>query len=158
MPDPTDSHAEVSKKGWGAEHKQLCPSEKDTGMNAPASEYVTLVEALELIVPYEEFAQAVGAATRRLQAEGVQELVAMHFYGNPGSTEAGAILTFSDRERMIEHIRMISEWEEFRRFFGCVKPLDVRVYGKLSEEAEAWIGQFDVLSKKLEDHVAGFVR
>ena len=37
---------------------------------------------------------------------------------------------------MIEHMRMISKWEEFRRFFACVKPLDVRVYGKLSEEAE----------------------
>jgi hypothetical protein len=127
-------------------------------MKAPASEYVTLVEVLELTVPFEEFAQAVGAATRRLQAEGVRELVAVHFYSDPGSTEVGAILTFSDRERMIEHIEMISEWEEFRRFFGCVKPLDVRVYGKLSEEAEAWVGQFDVLSKKFEQHVAGFVR
>jgi hypothetical protein len=127
-------------------------------MKAPASEYVTLVEVLEVTVPLEEFAQAVGAATSRLEAEGVRELVTVHFYSNPGSTEAGAILTFSDRERMIEHIRMISKWEEFRRFFACVKPLDVRVYGKLSEEAEAWIGQFDVLSKKFEHHVAGFVR
>jgi hypothetical protein len=123
-----------------------------------ASEYVTLVEVLELTVPYEEFAQAVGAAARRLEAEGVRELVTVHFYGNLRSTEVGAILTFSDRERMIEHIEMISKWEEFGRFFACVRPLDVRVYGKLSEEAEAWIGQFDVLSKKFELHVAGFVR
>jgi|SRR5215211_482954 len=123
-----------------------------------ASEYVTLVEVLELTVPYEEFARAVGAAARRLEAEGVRELVTVHFYGNPGSTEVGAILTFSDRERMIEHIEMISKWEEFERFFACVRPLDVRVYGKLSEEAEAWIWQFDVLSKKFEHHVAGFVR
>jgi hypothetical protein len=123
-----------------------------------ASEYVTLVEVLELTVPYEEFARAVGAAARRLEAEGVRELVTVHFYGNLRSTEVGAILTFSDRERMIEHIEMISKWEEFGRFFACVRPLDVRVYGKLSEEAEAWIGQFDVLSKKFEHHVAGFVR
>jgi hypothetical protein len=123
-----------------------------------ASEYVTLVEVLELTVPYEEFAQAVGAAARRLEAEGVRDLVTVHFYGNLRSTEVGAILTFSDRERMIEHIEMISKWEEFERFFACVRPLDVRVYGKLSEEAEAWIGQFDVLSKKFEHHVAGFVR
>ena len=127
-------------------------------MKEPASEYVTLVEVLEVTVPYEEFAQAVGAATRRLEAEGVRELVTVHFYGDPRSTEVGAILTFSDRERMIEHIGMISEWEEFRRFFDCVRPLDVRVYGRLSEEAEAWIGRFDVLSKKFEQHVAGFVR
>jgi len=127
-------------------------------MKAPATEYVTLVEVMELTRPFGEFADAIGAASRRLETEGVQELVALHFYGSPESTEAGAILTFSDRERMVDHIEMISGWEEFERFFATVKPLDVRVYGKLSEEAEAWIGQFDVLSRKFEDHVAGFVR
>ena len=125
---------------------------------AGSSEYVTLVEVLEVTVPFEEFAQAVGAAARRLEAEGVRELVAVHFYGNSASTEVGAILTFSDRERMIEHIEMISKWEEFERFFACVRPLDVRVYGRLSEEAEAWIGRFAVLSRRFEEHVAGFVR
>ena len=127
-------------------------------MRLEAGRYVTLVEVLELTVPYEEFSEAVGAAARRLEAEGMRELVALHFYGSRASTEVGAILTFSDRGRMIEHIEMISKWEEFQRFFACVRPLDVRVYGKLSEEAEAWIGQFDVLSKKFEHHVAGFVR
>jgi hypothetical protein len=127
-------------------------------MKAPATDYVTLVEVLELTRPFEEFADAIRAAARRLETEGVQDLIALHFYGSPESTEVGAILIFSDRDRMIEHIEMISNWEEFERFFATVKPLDVRVYGKLSEEAEAWIGQFDVLSKKFEDHVAGFVR
>jgi hypothetical protein len=128
-------------------------------MKAPATEYVTLVEVMELTRPFEEFAKAIEAASRRLEAEGVEELVAVHFYGSPQSTEAGAILTFSDRERMIDHIEMVSKWEEFERFFATVKPLDVRVYGKLSEEAEEWIGQFgDILSRKFEDHVAGFVR
>ena len=127
-------------------------------MRLEADRYVTLVEVLELTVPYEEFSEAVGAAARRLEAEGMRELVALHFYGSRASTEVGAILTFSDRGRMIEHIEMISKWEEFERFFACVRPLDVRVYGKLSEEAEAWIGQFDVLSKRFEHHVAGFVR
>jgi hypothetical protein len=127
-------------------------------MRLEADRYVTLVEVLELTVPYEEFSEAVGAAARRLEAEGMRELVALHFYGSRASTEVGAILTFSDRGRMIEHIEMISKWEEFERFFACVRPLDVRVYGKLSEEAEAWIGQFDVLSKKFAHHVAGFVR
>jgi|SRR5215210_5780664 len=127
-------------------------------MKATAKEHVTLVEVMELTRPFEEFANAIGAASRSLEAEGVQELVAVNFYGSPESTEAGAVLAFSDRERMIDHIEMILEWEEFERFFATVKPLDVRVYGKLSEEAEEWIGQFDVLSRKFEDHVAGFVR
>ena len=132
---------------------------KEVQMKKAATEYVSLVEVLELTVPYEEFEGAILAATERLEAEGVRELVSVNFYGEQGSTEVGAILTFSDRERITEHMRMISSWEEFKRFFATVKPLDVRIYGRLNEEAEAWIGQFgDIVSRKFEHHVGGFVR
>jgi len=127
-------------------------------MKPPASEYVTFVEVLELTGSFEEFEAAIQAAVRRLEAEGIRELVRVQFYATPGSTEVGAILTFADRDRVMEHIGMITKWEEFERFFGRVKPSDVRVYGKLSAEAEAWVRQFGVVRKKLEDHVAGFVR
>jgi hypothetical protein len=127
-------------------------------VKSPASEYVTLVEVLELTSPFEEFADAIQAAARRLGTEGASALLTLQFYADPGSTEAGAILTFADRSRIMEHISMITAWEEFERVFGTVKPIDVRVYGKLSPEAEAWVRQFDVLSRTFEDHVAGFVR
>jgi hypothetical protein len=81
---------------------------KEIDMKPPASEYVALVEVMELTQPFEEFAQAVRPAARRLEAEGIQKLVILQFYGNPRSTQVGALLTFSDRERMIEHIEMIS--------------------------------------------------
>ena len=131
---------------------------KETEMKPAASEYVTLVELLELTSSLEEFEEAVQAAARRLEAEGIRELVTLQFYATPGSPEVGAILTFADRARMMDHIELITGWEEFERFFGVVKPIDVRVYGKLSPEAEAWVSQFDVLSRTFEDHVAGFVR
>jgi hypothetical protein len=124
----------------------------------PASEHVTLVEILELTRPFEEFAHAVRAAARRLETEGVEALVTLQFYATPGSTEVGAILTFADRDQVMEHIEMITGWEEFERFFATVKPLDVRVYGKLSVEAEVWVRQFGVVSKTFQEHVAGFVR
>jgi hypothetical protein len=127
-------------------------------MKTPASEHVTLVEVLELTRPFEEFAAAVQAAALRLEAEGTEELVTLQFYADPASTEVGSILTFTDRNRMMEHIDMITGWAEFERFFGTVKPIDVRVYGKLSAEAQEWVGQFGVVSKTFEDHVAGFVR
>ena len=127
-------------------------------MRSDASEHVTLVEVLELTSTFEEFRAAIQAAARRLEAEGIQELVTLQFYATPGSNEVGALLTFADSSRMIEHIDMITEWEEFERFFGTVKPVDVRVYGKLSAEAEAWVRQFGVVSKSFEDHVAGFVK
>jgi hypothetical protein len=132
---------------------------KGVPMKRPAKEYVTLVEVLELTVPYEEFEEAIRAAARRLEAEGVQELVSFNFYANPGSREVGAILIFSNRERMLDHIGMISSWEEFRRFFATARPLDVRVYGRPSAQAEAWMGRFgNIVSRKFEKHIAGFVR
>ena len=127
-------------------------------MKALASEHVTLVEALQLTRPFEEFTAAIQAAARRLEAEGIEALVTLQFYADPGSDEIGAILTFADRSRIMEHINMIMAWEEFERFFSTVKPIDVRVYGKLSPEGEEWVRQFDVVSKTFEEHVAGFVR
>jgi hypothetical protein len=131
---------------------------EETGMRSRASEHVTLVEVLELIGSFEEFTAAIQAAARRLETEGIQELVTLQFYASPGSTEVDALLPFADRSRIMEHIDVITEWEEFVRFFGTVKPIDVRVYGKLSAEAESWVRKFGVVSKTFEHHVAGFVR
>ena len=142
---------------WSEETPSV-PRRSETGTKPPAREYVTLVEVLELIRPFDEFASAIRAAARRLEAEGISALVSLQFYGGQGSTEVGAILTFADRNRIMEHIDMISGWEEFERFFGTVKPTDVRVYGRLGAEAEEWVRQFGVVSKTFEDHVTGFVR
>src|SRR3712207_4105765 len=99
-------------------------------MRTPASEHVTLVEVLELTRPFEEFAAAVQATALRLEAEGIEELVTLQFYADPASTEVGSILTFTDRNRMMEHIDMITEWEEFERFFGAVRRSEERRVGK----------------------------
>jgi hypothetical protein len=128
-------------------------------MKRQATEYVTLVEVLEVTAPFEEFQSAIDAVAERLEAEGVKELVSINFYGESGTNEVGAILTFSDSKSMLKHMDMVSSWKEYETFFGTVKPLDVRVYGRLSEEAEAWIGQFgNIVSRKFEHHTAGFVR
>ena len=151
-----EAHEGTTSRGRTASHAGV----KETPMKRPApKEYVTVVEALELTVPYEEFEEAIRAASRRLEAEGVEELVSFNFYAQPDSKEAGAILVFSSGATYLKHIRMISSWEEFRRFFATAKPLDVRIYGRLGTEAEAWMGQFgDIVSAKFERHAAGFVR
>ena len=132
---------------------------KENRMKKQATEYVTLVELLEVKAPFEEFQSAIDAVAERLEAEGVKQLVSINFYGEAGSNEVGAILTFSDSESMLRHMDMVSSWKEYETFFGTVKPLDVRIYGALDAEAEAWIGQFgDIVSRKFEHHAAGFVR
>jgi hypothetical protein len=142
------------------ERTAVCAGAEAADTKRPAAEeYVTLVEVLELTVPYEEFEETIRAAAGRLESEGVTELVSFNFYAEPGSKEAGAILVFSGAAGYLEHIEMISSWEEFGRFFATAKPLDVRVYGRLGAEAEAWISQFgDIVSTKFERHAAGFVR
>ncbi|WP_375766930.1 hypothetical protein NR798_35325 [Archangium gephyra] len=127
-------------------------------MKRPASERVTLVEVLELTGPFDAFAAIVQAATRRLEAEGVSGLVGAQFYATPGSSEVGAIITFADPGQFMDHVRMITGWPEFKALVGAVKPLDVRVYGRLSEEALAWLQKMNVVSKTFENPVAGFVR
>lgn len=127
-------------------------------MKSPAADYVTLVEVLELTASFEDFVAAGQAMARRLEAEGIASLVSVHLYAEPGSTEAGVVLTFADPGEMMRHIEMIAGWEEFARFAATVKPIDVRVYGKMSREAEAWLRHMNVVSKKFENHVAGFVR
>jgi hypothetical protein len=132
---------------------------KENRMKKQATEYVTLVEVLEVTAPFAEFQSAIDAAVQRLEAEGVKGLVSINFYRESGSNEVGAILTFSDSESMLRHMDMVSSWKEYETFFGTVKPLDVRVYGTLDAEAEAWIGQFgDIVSRKFEHYAAGFVR
>lgn len=74
----------------------------------------------------------------------------VQLFSNPKGTNEG--------QTFLEHLDMITKWEEFETFFGTVEPIDVRVYGQLSPEAEAWVRQFDVTSHTFQEHVAGFVR
>ncbi|HZI10243.1 MAG TPA: hypothetical protein VE153_07585 [Myxococcus sp.] len=127
-------------------------------MKQPASERVTLVEVFELTGTFEAFQAAVEAAARRLEREGVSSLARVQFYATPGTRELGAIITFADTSQVMEHIRMISGWPEFKALIGTVRPTDVRVYGRLGDEALEWIRTMNTVSKTFESHVAGFVR
>lgn len=127
-------------------------------MKQPAHERITLVEVFQLLAPFEVFAATIGAAVRRLEREGVRTLIGVRFYGSPGDAEAGAVLTFADNSQIMEHIRMISGWPEFKALLDVVKPIDVRIYGRLGDEAQAWIRTMAGVSKVFENTVAGFVR
>lgn len=127
-------------------------------MRSLASNYITLVEAFELLVPLEEFTPLVTAVLQRLAVEGVAGLVSMQFYAGERPGEIGAIIRFAAPEQAMEHVRMISGWDEFRRFTATIKLLEIRVYGELGPEVEAWMRQFNGPIRKHEHFIAGFVR
>ena len=127
-------------------------------METPVSQRVTLVEVVELIRPFEEFAAAAEAGVRRLEAEGIASLIRIQFYVNPGSTEAGAILTFADPAEIVTHINRVKDWPEFHALVRTVKPRNALVYGKLPHEADEWLRNAFPILQKFETHLAGFVR
>jgi hypothetical protein len=126
--------------------------------DTPPSAPLTLVEVLTLRVPYEDFAAALGAALRRLEAEGLRQLVSAQFFLDSGNDEVGAVLSFSDHHRVIEHMHQIAEWPEFQAFAHTVRLKDMRVFGRLGPEAEAWISAYGEPGRHFERHVAGFLR
>src|SRR5215216_5070133 len=131
---------------------------KDTDMKPPASEYVTLVEVLELTSSFESSGcrHPGGSPTTRSRRD--RRACEFAVLRRSGSDRGGRHPHLRRSQQGHRDIDMITGWEEFERFFGTIKPIDVRVYGKLSAEAEEWVRQFGVVSKTFEDHVAGFVR
>lgn len=53
---------------------------KKVFMSSSAHSSITIVEVLELIRPYDEFVAVIEAAVRRLEVEGIAELVRGLFY------------------------------------------------------------------------------
>lgn len=123
-----------------------------------ASEYVTLVEILELTHPYEEFAPLIKRALERLAVEGVPALRSMHFFHDADKAQLGAVITFSSSEQIPAHTAMISQWEEFQKFSKMVKVVELRVHGKISPEVREWLARFGGPVRIFEDYLGGFVR
>lgn len=127
-------------------------------MESNVGSYVTLVEILEVLGPFDDVAAQVAVVLKRLEAEGVPGLASMQFYADKSKNELGAIITFRDPADMIAHTKMISGWDDFKRFASMTRLKDMRIHGVITPEVEAWVRQFDGPLAKYESFVAGFVR
>lgn len=125
---------------------------------SPAAESITLVETFPLGASVDEFAPIVGAVMKRLEVEGVAPLLSMQFYASSVPGEIGAVIRFSDRSKLREHIAMISSWAELARFSEMITLTELRVFGQLDPEIEAWMQQFKGRIVKHETLLAGFIR
>jgi hypothetical protein len=121
-------------------------------------EHVTLAEVLERTVSPEAFNVAVEALSRRLESEGVRDLLILQFYAQPDSRRIGAVLTFANPEAFMRHVGVVSTWEEFSAFTATVRLVDIRVYGELPSAAATWVSQFGEIGQIFPRHVAGFAR
>jgi hypothetical protein len=137
----------------------ISPATDARSSGKPASEHLSLVEVFEMVAPPEEYRPAVSALTQRVEKEGPAGLVTYQLYADTASGEGGALITFADPDDITRHMHLISQWEEFRRFVRTIKLVDMRIYGVLSPDAEAWLAQGSYIpNKRFPDHVSGFVR
>lgn len=125
---------------------------------ASPDDYLTLVESFDLLVPFDEFSAVVTAVMKRLEAEGVPSLASMQFYQGSEPGRIGAVIRFSNADHLDTHIAMISGWDEFERFSKMIKVVDIRIFGKVTPAAEAFVRSFDGHLEKAGPFVAGFVR
>lgn len=127
-----------------------------------AADSFTLVESFTLNVPLGELTPVVTGMMKRLEEEGVAGLVSMQFHASSSSgdvgSELGAIIRFSDRSRLHEHIAMVSSWPELARFSKMITLTELRVFGELDPAIESWMRQFNGPIRKHERFVAGFMR
>lgn len=127
-------------------------------MESGSHKHITLVEVLERTVPEDAFNTVVGALSRRLEREGVRDLLAVQFYDQPDSTRIGAVIIFANRAAFMRHVEMVSAWDEFRAFAASIRLVDIRVHGDLPPEAAIWVSQFGDIGLVFPRHVAGFAR
>jgi tRNA-Thr(GGU) m(6)t(6)A37 methyltransferase TsaA len=144
--------------GYWGRPRPTTAANAELDMLTAASQHVTLAEILERTVSEEAFTVAVDGLRRRVEAEGVRELLTLQFYADPHSARVGAVLTFAEPGAFLRHVALVGGWEEFRAFAACARLLDIRVYGELPAEAAGWIGQFGAIGHTFRQHITGFVR
>lgn len=117
-----------------------------------------MVEVLERTASFAAFEVVTQAALHRLECEGIAALVAVRFYADPHTSEVGALVSFNDYRRVMEHVTMITAWDEFRHLLDVVRLRDVRVYGPMGAEGLARLQASHVVSNTFTTPLAGFVR
>lgn len=123
-----------------------------------AQETLTIIETLELTVPFDEYTVAVRAFVNRAEAEGIRALAPMQVHNTPGTTQVGLMLHLSDQSKLLEHVQMIDGWDEFKRYAGMSKVRDLRVFGVLPPEIEAWLRKYSDALTIFTQPIVGFVR
>lgn len=121
-------------------------------------DHVTIVEVLERTAAFAAFQAVTEAALHRLEREGIAALLSVQFYADPHTPDVGALITFNDYRRVMEHVAMITAWDEFQHLLDVVKLRDVRVYGPMGEDGIAWLNQTHALRNLFTTPLVGFVR
>jgi hypothetical protein len=132
--------------------------------------HITIVAQFELTYPREDFEDALRALVRRVEAEGVPDLLAYQFYTSPHSSKGGGVITFANEQAMRNHQQLVADWEEYLRLQTMMKLVDLRLFGTFSETYKQRMAENSPHDPELAslpdgiddwfagDHFVGFVR
>ena len=119
---------------------------------------ITNVNEYQLVVPPNEFVEAISALARRTEEEGVRGVLRYQFYVNSDGDRAMAIIVYRDADAWVEHHRLAYTWPEMATLQASVRLTGLTFLGSLSDEIDAMASGIEVPVTHYDSLAAGFAR
>ena len=116
------------------------------------------VNEYQLAASAEQFAEAITALAKRIEAEGEKGVLRFQFYVNSEDDVAVATIVYRDAEAWLEHHRLAYTWPEMASLQSTVQLQKLTFLGPLNEEIEAMASGIDVPIIHRDTLAAGFSR
>jgi len=123
---------------------------------------LTLVETFEITGSFADYTEKVTAFCRKVEQDGLADVLTMQFYASEHAGEAYLILTVTDGDAFDQHGAFIRSIDEVRPYMKTARLKQMRVFGTLNadraKELQELGAKHDVDFEWVSEHVSGFIR
>jgi hypothetical protein len=123
---------------------------------------LTLVETFEITGSFSDYKEKVTAFCRKVEQDGLTDVLTMQFYASPQAGEAYLILTLTDGDAFDHHAAFVRSIDEVRPYMMTARLKQIRVFGTLNadraKELQEFGAQHGVDFEWVSEHVIGFIR
>jgi hypothetical protein len=123
---------------------------------------LTLVETFEITGSFADYSEKVTAFCRKVEQDGLADVLAMQFYASQQAGEAYLILAVADGDAFDRHGAFIRSVDEIRPYMKTARLKQMRVFGTLNanraKELQELGAQHGVDFEWISEHVIGFIR
>ena len=123
---------------------------------------LTLVETFEITGSFADYREKVTAFCRKVEQDGLADVLTMQFYASPRAGEAYLILTVTDGDAFDQHATFVRSIDEVRPYMKTARLKQVRVFGTLNagraKELQEFGAKHGVDFEWVSEPVTGFLR
>jgi hypothetical protein len=123
---------------------------------------LTLVETFEITGPFADYKETVTAFCRKIEQDGIADVLAMQFYASQDAGEAYLILTLKSADAFDNHSAFVRSIDEVRPYMKTARLKQMRAFGAMNAERAKQLqevgAQRGVDFEWVPEHVTGFIR